>query len=253
MESVYLLVALGAIVAGFVQGLSGFAFGMVAMSFWAWGLDPRLAATLSVFGALVGQLLAVFTVRRGFNLHLLLPFVLGGLAGIPLGVLVLPQLDMVWFKALLGGFLALWCPVMLMARSLPPVTVGGRVGDALAGMAGGVLSGIGGFAGPVPTLWSTLRGFGKDEQRAVIQNFNLAMLAVTMATYVGTGMVTRQMLPYFAIVAPAMLVPTLLGAKLYVGISEARFRQIVLGLLTASGVAMLASSLPLLLSRGAAG
>lgn len=187
MESVYLLVALGAIVAGFVQGLSGFAFGMVAMSFWAWGLDPRLAATLSVFGALVGQLLAVFTVRRGFNLRLLLPFVLGGLAGIPLGVLVLPQLDMVWFKALLGGFLALWCPVMLMARSLPPVTVGGRVGDALAGMAGGVLSGIGGFAGPVPTLWSTLRGFGKDEQRAVIQNFNLAMLAVTMATYVGTA------------------------------------------------------------------
>ena len=76
MESVYLLVALGAIVAGFVQGLSGFAFGMVAMSFWAWGLEPRLAAALSVFGALVGQLVAVFTVRRGFNLRLLLPFVL---------------------------------------------------------------------------------------------------------------------------------------------------------------------------------
>lgn len=252
MESVYLLVALGAIVAGFVQGLSGFAFGMVAISFWAWGLEPRLAATLSVFGALVGQVVAVFTVRRGFNPRLLLPFVLGGLAGIPLGVMLLPQLDMDWFKALLGGFLALWCPVMLMARSLPPITVGGRVGDAIAGMAGGVLSGIGGFAGPVPTLWSTLRGFGKDEQRAVIQNFNLAMLAVTMATYVGTGLVTRQMLPYFAIVAPAMLVPTLLGARVYIGISEARFRQIVLSLLTASGIALLASSLPTLLARAPA-
>lgn len=134
--------------------------------------------------------------------------------------------------------------------------MGGRFGDALVGMAGGVLSGIGGFAGPVPTLWSTLRGFGKDEQRAVIQNFNLAMLSGTMATCVGTGMVGRQMLPYFAIVAivaAAMLVPTLLGAKLYIGISEAGFRQIVLGLLTASGVALLASSLPILLSRGAAG
>lgn len=61
------------------------------------------------------------------------------------------------------------------------------------------------------------------------------------------------MLPYFAIVAPAMLVPTLLGAKLHVGISEARFRQIVLGLLTASGLALLSSSLPILLSCGAAG
>ncbi|WP_137190920.1 sulfite exporter TauE/SafE family protein [Stenotrophomonas rhizophila] len=251
MDSVYLVVALGAIVAGFVQGLSGFAFGMVAMSFWAWTLDPRLAATLSVFGALVGQLLAVFTVRRGFNLRLLLPFVLGGLAGILLGVAVLPHLDMAWFKALLGGFLALWCPVMLMARSLPPITVGGRLGDTVAGMAGGVLSGIGGFAGPVPTLWATLRGFGKDEQRAVIQNFNLSMLLVTMGVYLGSGVVTVQMLPYFAIVAPAMLVPTLLGARLYIGISEARFRQIVLGLLTASGVALLASSVPTLLARHA--
>ncbi|WP_141059305.1 sulfite exporter TauE/SafE family protein [Stenotrophomonas rhizophila] len=251
MDSVYLVVALGAIVAGFVQGLSGFAFGMVAMSFWAWTLDPRLAATVSVFGALVGQLLAVFTVRRGFNLRLLLPFVLGGLAGIPLGVAVLPHLDMAWFKALLGGFLALWCPVMLMARSLPPITVGGRLGDTVAGMAGGVLSGIGGFAGPVPTLWATLRGFGKDEQRAVIQNFNLSMLLVTMGVYLGSGVVTVQMLPYFAIVAPAMLVPTLLGARLYIGISEARFRQIVLGLLTASGVALLASSVPTLLARHA--
>jgi len=251
MDSVYLVVALGAIVAGFVQGLSGFAFGMVAMSFWAWTLDPRLAATLSVFGALVGQLLAVFTVRRGFNLRLLLPFVLGGLAGIPLGVAVLPHLDMAWFKALLGGFLALWCPVMLMARSLPPITVGGRLGDTVAGMAGGVLSGIGGFAGPVPTLWATLRGFGKDEQRAVIQNFNLSMLLVTMGVYLGSGVVTVQMLPYFAIVAPAMLVPTLLGARLYIGISEARFRQIVLGLLTASGVALLASAVPTLLARHA--
>jgi tetrahydromethanopterin S-methyltransferase subunit F len=46
-----------------------------------------------------------------------------------------------------------------------------------------------------------------------------------------------------------MLVPTLLGAKLYHGISEARFRQIVLGMLTASGVAMLVASVPKLLAR----
>ncbi len=121
MESVYLVVALGAVVAGFVQGLSGFAFGLVAMSFWAWALEPRLAATLAVFGALVGQVLAAVTVRRGFNLKLLLPFVLGGLAGIPLGVAVLPHLDMDWFKALLGALLIVWCPIMLAARNLPRI------------------------------------------------------------------------------------------------------------------------------------
>lgn len=249
MDSVYLVVALGAIVAGFVQGLSGFAFGLVAMSFWAWALEPRLAATLAVFGALAGQILAAITVRRGFNLKQLLPFVLGGLAGIPMGVMLLPHLDMDWFKALLGSLLIIWCPAMLLAKSLPKITAGGRLADGTVGLAGGVLGGIGGFSGTLPTLWCTLRGFEKDTQRAVIQNFNLSVLLVTMGTYLATGIVTRDMLPLFAIVAPAMLAPTLLGARLYIGISEARFRQIVLGLLTASGLALLTASVPRLLER----
>lgn len=247
MESAYLIVALGAVVAGFVQGLSGFAFGMVAMSFWAWVLEPQLAAVLAVFGALTGQILAAISVRRGFSLNLILPFIVGGLAGIPLGVLLLPHLDMNWFKVILGSLLVLWCPVMLMAKHLPTISMGGRAADSIIGLIGGVMGGIGGFTGTVPTLWCTLRGYPKDTQRTVIQNFNLSMLMVTMGTYLAAGILTRDMLPLFAIVAPAMLVPTLLGTRMYIGISEARFRQIVLSLLTGSGVALLMSSLPKLL------
>lgn len=247
MDSIYLVVALGAIVAGFVQGLSGFAFGLVALSFWAWVLDPKLAATLSVFGALTGQLLAAFTVRRGFNLKTLLPFVLGGLAGIPVGVYLLPMLDTNWLKAILGTLLVLWCPAMLLSPQLPRVTAGGRAADGVVGFAGGIMGGLGGFTGTLPTLWCTLRGYERDVQRSVVQNFNLSMLLVTMGTYVGTGIVTREMLPMFAIVAPAMLIPTLLGTRLYIGISDLRFRQIVLSVLTVSGIALLASALPALL------
>ncbi|RMX04947.1 sulfite exporter TauE/SafE family protein [Corticibacter populi] len=247
MDGVYLIVALGAIVAGLIQGISGFAFGLVAMSFWAWVLEPRLAATLAVFGALLGQLIAAITVRRGFDVKLLAPFVLGGLVGVPLGVALLPRLDMDWFKALLGMLLVLWCPAMLLSRSLPRVRLESRLADGAVGLAGGVLGGLGGFSGTLPTLWCTLRGFAKDRQRAVIQNFNLSMLLVAMGIHLGSGLVTRDVLPLFAIVAPAMLLPSLLGARLYIGLSEARFRQIVLGLLTLSGLALLAASLPRLL------
>ena len=251
MDGVWWVVVLGAAAAGFVQGLSGFGFSMVAMSFWAWTLEPRLAAVLAVCGALTGQLVAAATVRRGFDRARLLPFVLGGLAGIPLGVALLPRLDMDAFKLVLGTLLVLWCPAMLLARQLPHITAGGRVADAAVGLSGGVMGGLGGFTGVLPTLWCTLRGLDKDVQRAIIQNFNLAMLLVTFATYAATGLVTREALPLLAIVVPAMLVPTLLGAKLYHGISEARFRQIVLGMLTLSGVAMLVVGLPRVLGRWA--
>ena len=51
------------------------------------------------------------------------------------------------------------------------------------------------------------------------------------------------------IIAPAMLIPSLLGARLYAGISPAVFRGVVLGLLTLSGVALLAAAVPVLIRR----
>lgn len=248
MSETVWIIALGAIVAGFVQGLSGFAFGLVAMSFWAWTIEPQLAAVLVVFGALTGQVVGALSVRRGFSLPVLMPFLVGGLAGIPIGTAILPMLDARLFKTVLGLVLVVWCPIMLFSRALPPVRFGGRLADGAAGLVGGVMAGLGGFSGPVPMLWCTLRQMDKDTQRTVIQNFNLATLAVTMATYLATGMVKAEMVPMFAIVAPAMLLPTLFGSRLYIGISEATFRRIVLGLLAASGAAMLAATLPYLLA-----
>jgi len=219
------------------------------MSLWAWTLEPRLAAALAVFGSLTGQVIGVFSVRRGFNFSRLLPFVLGGLCGLPLGIYILPRLDVPLFKGLLGLLLVVMCPLMFFAARLPRITGAGRAGDALAGAAGGMMGALGGFTGVVPTLWCTVRGFDKDVQRAVIQNFNLAMLAVTFISYVATGIATREMLPLFAIVAPAMLIPSLLGARLYLAIGETAFRKVILALLTASGVAMLAAALPVLAQR----
>jgi len=249
IEGAWLVVVLGAALAGFVQGLSGFGFGLTAMSIWAWTLDPRLAAVLAVAGSLAGQIVAALTVRRGFDWRRLAPFVLGGLAGLPLGVWLLPRLDVPLFKLVLGALLVVWCPVMLLAPRLPKLRAGGRGGDAAAGALGGLLGGIGGFTGAIPTLWCTLRGYEKELQRAVIQNFNLALLAVTFTVYVGSGIVAPTMWPAIAVAVVAMLVPALIGMRVYIGLSEAAFRRIVLLVLTASGIALLASALPLLLGR----
>ena len=251
MDATFAIVVVGALVAGFVQGLSGFGFSMVAMSIWAWVLDPKLAAVLAVFGGMTGQMFAALTVRRGFDVRTLAPFVAGGLAGIPIGLWLLPRFEPALFRAFVGGLLAVWCPLMLVANRLPrlrfPSPAAERVADGLAGVSGGLMGPLGGFTGALPTLWCTLRGFEKDRQRAVIQNFNLAMLTVTMLSYLASGQVTRAMWPSLAVVAPALLVPAWLGTRLYLGISDLTFRRIVLGLLTASGVALLAAALPRLL------
>lgn len=242
MDAALAWIVVGAACAGFVQGLSGFGFSLVALSFWAWVLDPQLAAVLAVFGGFTGQLLAALTVRRGFELRLVGPFVAGGLAGLPLGLLLLPHLNVLHFRAGVGTLLALWCPLMLVSDRLPRLRFGGRWADAAAGACGGFMGPLGGFTGAIPTLWCTLRGLERDAQRAVVQNFNLALLGTTLASYLATGLVTRPMWPLMAVVAPALVLPALAGMKLYLGISPLAFRRLVLGLLTASGLAMLASA-----------
>ncbi len=242
MPSDFLLMLAGAMVAGFVQGISGFAFAMVAMSFWVWGIEPRTAAVLALFGSISGQLMAAFSVRRSPHWAVLLPMLAGGLLGIPLGVRVLPLVNPDMFKLGLGLLLVVWCPTMLFASSLPRITHGGRVADGLIGAIGGVMGGLGGFTGVVPTLWCTLRGWDKTLQRTVIQNFNLATQLVTAVAYLSTGAVTLAMLPRFAVVVPAVMLMAFLGTRVYVGLSDLAFRRIVLTTLTASGATMLVSS-----------
>jgi uncharacterized membrane protein YfcA len=248
--AILLVVVFGAALAGFIQGLSGFGFAMTAIAIWAWVLDPKLTATLGVFGALSGQVFTAVSMRRRIEWKPVLPFLAGAIAGLPLGLWLLPRLDSTMFKAILGVLLVTLCPLMYFSARLPRI---GRdehhAGDVVAGALGGAMGGLGGSTGVVPTLWCTLRGFDKDHQRAVIQNFNLSALAITFASYLATGIVTRDMLPLFAVVVPAMILPVLAGRRVYLGISEAGFRKVVLGLLTLSGAAMVSSSVPVLLAR----
>lgn len=237
------VLAFGAAVAGLVQGISGFAFAMVAMAIWVWGVDPALAAVMAVFGGWTGQVISAIRVRRGWHLSLLWPFVLGSAIGIPIGTRLLPLLDPDRFKLVLGGMLVVCCSAMLATARLPRITTGGRLADAGVGLLGGVMAPMSGFSGLAPALWCTLRGYTKDEHRAVLQNFNLIVLSATLASLVWSGRAHAGLLPQMAVVAGSLVIPSLWGSKIYTGMSPIAFRNGVLWLLVFAGVMMLASSL----------
>jgi uncharacterized membrane protein YfcA len=243
MDQTVLVVVIGTVAAGFVQGLSGFAFGLVAMGIWAWSLDPVLAGPLVVFGSLIGQLLATGSMWRMLNPWRALPFVLGGILGVPLGVMLLRYINPTAFKASVGLLLVVWCPLMLFARDLPHVHWGGRWADSGIGWIGGIMSGLGGLSGPAPILWSTLRGWDRHTQRGVFQVFNICMQGLTLAAYIVSGTMPRAAWPLFAVMVPAMLLPTIAGFLLYRRVSDLIFRRVVLGLLTVSGAILIVTSL----------
>lgn len=241
MDTTLAIVLAGAALAGFAQGVSGFAFALVALSVWAWAVEPQLAAPMAVFGALVGQLVVLPWVWRGFEWSKLWPLLLGGVIGVPLGVFLLHWMNPDMFKFGLGVFLLIYCPFMLF---YPPRAEAAfnRIGDGLAGFAGGVLGGIGGMSGPVPTLWTAVRGWGKDLQRGMLMAFNIAMHVTTMSVYLATGSVTREALVMFAWITPALIIPAIIGVQLFHRLNQQSFRRMILVLLILSGIALVVGS-----------
>ncbi|MEQ8447392.1 MAG: sulfite exporter TauE/SafE family protein [Pelagibacterium sp.] len=248
METYLLIVLSGAAVAGFVQGLAGFAFALASLSIWAWAVDPALAAPMAVFGSLVGQLVTLPIVGRHFNFRGMLPFVAGGVLGVPLGIFLLSVLDPQGFKLALGIFMIVYCPIMLFVPAGFKVDFGGDWANAIAGWLGGIFGGLGGMSGPIPTLWCTLRGMDKDSQRGVMQGFNIAMHITTMVGYFLAGtIITNETWQHFGLVAIALVLPALLGAMLFKRLHTRAFRRIVLALLFVSGLVLTISSAPALL------
>jgi len=244
MTTVFVLSVLaGTCVGGLVSGIAGFAFGLVALSFWVWLIDPKMLAPMVVFGSLVSQMLSVSVVRRSFNWKRLTPFLVGGALGVPIGVALLGVVNIAIFRLTVGIILVAYCSLMLFLGNAKPVIVGGRFADGVAGLLGGTMGGLAGLTGPAPTLWCTVRGWDKDTQRCIFQCFNIAMQAIALAIYAVNGTLTPTVGKVFLLMFPAIILPTFIGARLYRRINEALFRRLVLALLLFSGVLLLASNL----------
>jgi uncharacterized membrane protein YfcA len=123
------------------------------------------------------------------------------------------------------------------------VTRGGWPLDAVFGMIGGVLGGLGGMSGFMPAVWTQVRGWNRDLRRATMQAYNISMHVLTIAIYFGSGTLKHADLGQFAIVLPAMLIPSVIGARVYQRFSDRSFTQAVMVALLFSGVALIVGAL----------
>ena len=247
MGAVELSLFIGAtFAAAFVAGLAGFAFGLVAMAIWLHLLTPAQTAMLIMFYALIVQGYAVWKLRRALKPRRLLPFMIGGLLGIPLGVELLRLAPAASMRTAIGVFMVVFSLYNLFKPAIPPLKGERPLADGGIGVLSGLIGGATGLATILPTIWSTLRGWPKDEQRAVFQPVGVALFLAMAVWLGGTGTIDGATLRLFLIGLPAVLLGSWAGLKLYGRLDEAAFRRIVLLLLLFAGVALV---VPMLLGH----
>jgi len=232
-----ILFVAGTFTAALVTGVAGFAFGIVAAAVWLHFLPPAQTTALIVAYGLIVQGISVWKLRRSIRLVRLIPFLLGGAIGVPIGVELLGWTSPATLRLSVGIVLILFSLYSLVRPQMAPMTAG-KAADGAIGVLNGIIGGATGLAGIVLTIWCTLRGWPRDEQRAVFQPVGVAVFLMTGFWLGGTGLIGADTLRLFVIGLPVLFAGTWVGLRLYARLDEAGFRKVVLGLLLISGLGL---------------
>src|SRR5262245_39525655 len=232
----------GALAGGFVNGLTGFGTGLTALPLWLQALEPVLAAQLVSAASIVGHVTAIPSIWARVDWRRLAPLLAGGLLGVPIGSLLLPHIPLAAFKFAVGAVLIGYSAFMLIAAGRVQLRAGGRGAEGVVGLAAGILGGMAGLSGALPTVWAALKGWPKEERRIVFQAFNMTILSAMLLATVVQGLASTRLLLALALSLPATLVGGRLGAWLYHRLDDRRFDRVVLALLLASGLVLVWSN-----------
>src|SRR6202045_703615 len=232
-----ILFVAGTFTAALVTGVAGFAFGIVAAPLWLHFLPPAQTTALIVAYGLIVQGISVWKLRRSIRLVRLTPFLLGGAIGVPIGVELLGWTSPATLRLSVGIVLVLFSLYSLVRPQVAPVTAGKAI-DGAIGVMNGIVGGATGLAGIALTIWCTLRGWPRDEQRTVFQPVGVAVFLMTGFWLGGAGLIGTDTLHLFMIGLPVLLAGTWVGLRLYARLDEAGFRKVVLSLLLMSGLGL---------------
>ncbi|MDW8444974.1 MAG: TSUP family transporter [Acetobacteraceae bacterium] len=232
------VVAFGALVGAVAAGAAGFAFAVVASAVWLHAVDPVRSAFLVVSLGTILHAGLVWKLRRAISWQRLAPFLAGGAVGVPIGVALLTVTDPAPLRRALGALLLAFGLYALAVRGLPRIAWGGRGADATIGLTGGMLGGVGGFAGVPTTIWTQLRGWPKEVARGVFQPFILASHVATLVLLGGLTLDARALV-LAAAALPGLALGAWLGLRLYGRLDEARFRRLLAAFVVLSGLSLL--------------
>lgn len=239
------LFLLGAAAGGFINGLAGFGTALFALGLWLQFLPPVQAVSIVLVISVITGLQGLWLVRHSiFNRpERLIRFLVPGLLGIPLGVLILAAIDAHILKQLVAGFLVLYGGYFAFRRTLPKFSTPTPIIDCFVGLIGGILGGAASLSGALPTMWLSLRPWTKSETRAVLQPYNVCILSLTAVALAIQGAYSRETLLLLSIALPVSLVAAQFGIVLFKRIEDETFRRLLILLTLTSGLVLLAREL----------
>ena len=223
------IIATGAVVflASAVQGVSGFGFALVALAILPVFLEMKFAVPLvGVFGWFTSMALG-WQLRHDMKAARVLPLLVGGVVGAPIGATFLKEVDAAAAIGALGALLLAYTTWALLGRAPAPREFPRSVATGV-GVVAGVLSGAFGTSGPPLVAYTTLTPWSRDQIKATLQAFFVFAGGLTISLYIYMGLLTSDMVQLNLLLTPALLLGVFAGARLARHVDQAAFRRLLL-------------------------
>ncbi len=226
------------LVAAFVQGTVGFAFGMIAMGLGALVLDAKTASILMAPLASANIAVVLWSVRRNVRVKLVAPMLLGVLAGLPFGIMLLLG-GATSVIRLMVGLLLLYVGVSRLRSPKTEPRGAGPLWGTLAGLLGGVLGGAVNMAGPPLIAYSVRQGWSPGVFKATLLATFILGTSIKSAALIWQGSLDTGLIALDLALLPAVFLGSYVGIRTFGRIDVHRFGQIVAILLLALGAGLL--------------
>lgn len=178
-------------VGAFLQGVTGFGFGMVTMALMPFVIGARVSSIVVAFLALTNTGYLTWRLRRSVNWRVLAHLLSGALFGVPIGVYALKTLPDSALKRLIGFAILFYC-IYYAWRTFRE----GRPGRGLpawtrfpVGIVAGVFGGAVNVGGPPVILYVYSQPWARELIRATLVTYFACVTAMKIALLFAQRMV----------------------------------------------------------------
>jgi uncharacterized membrane protein YfcA len=224
-------------VSALFASVAGFAFSPLAGSvLFHVEPDPVSIVKILLVASIAQQAYCIWRLRGLIKSLEFMPYLIGSLSTLPLGLLLLLHTRATIYLPILGGLLAAYGMFVLVR---PIIRAGGNplIGRVAMGALGGLTGGLAAFPAAFVSIWCQAQGFGKERQRSIVQPFiliNQLLTFTALAFLRPIGAISVDLIQY----APPAILGAYLGMHLFERLSTAEFNRIVGLFLFLAGVLM---------------
>ena len=225
------------LLAGFVQGMTGFGSALVAIPLLSLVIDIKSAVPLCILNSLVITTYLSLKMRKHLELQKIAPICIAAIPGIIVGSTILKRVSSTIIQTTLGTLLIAYSLHSLFSTPKPRKLH--KIWSYVAGFLSGAIGAAFSAGGPPTIIYATLNDWKKDTIKATLSGFFLFNSYLIAAVHAVNGLTTLEIFTYFMISAPFVLLGTVLGTISYGKIPRELYLQIIFAFLTAMGIIMI--------------